>query len=327
MAPRLRAKGKTAAGTHVPVLLKEVMARLVPLAGEIVVDCTLGYGGHASQFAGRIGSDGKLIALDVDGKEFRATKRRLKDARCKCSFHNTNFGDIAEVLRQEEIDGADIIFADIGVSSMQVDDPARGISYKNDGPLDMRMDGRLEKTGADLLAELSQDQLSAMLWENSDEPDHEVLAQWIVAQRISRPITQVSELIRLIFNAKGLTEKTWKKKQKASSFGSAHPAARTFQALRIMVNDELGALKRLLAAGPDCLKPGGRIGIISFHSGEDRLVKRNFRDGYEAGIYEAISEKAIVPDKWEIMKNPRSSSARLRWARKAKEIPKQDHHS
>jgi len=318
MPPRLRAKGKTAPGTHVPVLLKDVMAQLTPLSGEIVVDCTLGYGGHAARFAGRIANDGKLIGLDIDVKELEGTKRRLEKAKCRLSFHNTNFGNIAEVLRKEEIDGADIIFADIGVSSMQVDDPARGISYKNDGPLDMRMDGRLEKTGADLLAELSKDQLSQMLRENSDEPDHEILAQWIVAQRISRPITKVSELIRLVFNVKGLTEKTWKKKQKASGFGSAHPAARTFQALRIMVNDELDALKRLLAAGPECLKPGGRIGIISFHSGEDRLVKGSFRGGYQAGVYEAISEKAIVPGKWEIMKNPRSSSARFRWARKAK---------
>lgn len=314
----MRAKGKTASGTHIPVLLKEVMAELAPAAGDIVVDCTLGYGGHACQFVRRIGSDGKLIGLDVDGKEIEGTKRRLKEAGCKKSFHNTNFGDIAEVLRQENIEGADIIFADIGVSSMQVDDATRGISYKSDGPLDMRMDGRLEKTGADLLAELTKDQLSAMLLENSDEPDHEVIAQWIIGQRISQPITQVCELVRLVFNAKGLTEKTWKKKQRASSFGSAHPAARTFQALRIMVNDELGVLKKLLAAAGDSLKPGGRIGIISFHSGEDRLVKQSFRDGYQAGIYDATSDKAIIPNKWEIMKNPRSSSARFRWARKAK---------
>ena len=318
MPPRSRAKGKTAAGTHAPVLLKEVMGKLTPSSGQIVVDCTLGYGGHASRFASRIGSDGKLIALDVDAKEFEATKRRLKDTRCRVSFHNTNFGEIAEVLRREEIDGVDIIFADIGVSSMQVDDSARGISYKNDGPLDMRMDIRLEKTGADLLAELSKEQLSDMLWEYSDEPDHEVIADWILAQRISHPITRVSQLVRLVFNAKGLTEKTWKKHQRTSQFGASHPAARTFQALRILINDELGALKKLLAKAPDCLRPGGRVGIISFHSGEDRLVKQAFREGYAEGIYEETSGKAIVPGKWEVMKNPRSSSARFRWARRAK---------
>ena len=314
MPPRIRAKGKTAPGTHVPVLLKDVMAQLTPSSGEIVVDCTLGYGGHASQFAGRIASDGKLIGLDVDGKELEGTKRRLKNAKCRLSFHNTNFGNIAEVLRKENIEDADIIFADIGVSSMQVDDPTRGISYKNDGPLDMRMDARLEKTGADLLAELSKDQLSQMLRENSDEPDHEVLAQWIAAQRISSPITKVSELIRLVFNAKGLTEKTWKKKQKASGFGSAHPAARTFQALRIMVNDEIGSLQRLLQAAPKCLKPGGRIGIICFHSGEDRLVKNNFRQSCDDGVYKSISKNALTPRTGEIVKNPRSASAKFRWA-------------
>lgn len=318
MPPRLRAKGKTAAGTHVPVLLKEVMGEIAPSSGQIVVDCTLGYGGHGSRFVSRIGSDGKLIALDVDTKELEAAKRRFKDAPCQVSFHNANFGDIAEVLRQEEIDGVDIIFADIGVSSIQVDDPARGISYKNDGPLDMRMDGRLEKTGADLLAELSKQELSDMLWEYSDEPDHEVIAGWILAQRISAPITRVDQLVRLVFNAKGLTEKTWKKHQRTSQFGGAHPAARTFQALRILVNDELGVLEKLLAEAPRCLGPGGRIGIISFHSGEDRLVKHAFRKGYVEGLYEETSGKAIVPNKWEVMKNPRSSSARFRWARKAK---------
>lgn len=318
MPPRLRAKGKTAAGTHVPVLLKEVMSQLVPSAGEIVVDCTLGYGGHGRQFANRIGSGGRLIGLDVDAGQLEKTKKRLSNLRAETSFYHMNFGDISEVLRDEQIAGADVIFADIGVSSMQVDDAGRGISYKNDGPLDMRMDTRLEKTGADFLAELSREELSDMLWEYSDEPDHEVIAEWIAGQRISQPITQVSQLVRLVFNAKGLTEKVWKKHQRTSQFGASHPAARTFQALRIQVNDELGSLKKLLAKAPDCLVGGGRIGIISFHSGEDRLVKDAFRKGYAEGVYEETSGKAIVPSRWEVMKNPRSSSARFRWARKAK---------
>ena len=313
----MRSKGKTPPGTHVPVLVKEVMLALKPLAGQTIIDCTLGYGGHTAHFANNITNAGKLIALDVDSEHLENAKRHLKDTQCQLSFHNTNFSNIAEVLQKENIEGADIIFADIGVSSMQVDDPARGISYKNDGPLDMRMDPNLEKTGADLLAELPQKKISTMLWENSDEPDHETIAQWIVNQRITKPITQVSELIRLIFNAKGLTEKTWKKIQKTAKFGSAHPAARTFQALRIMVNDELNSLKKLLNAAPDCLKPSGRIGIISFQPGEDRIVKEAFRKGHTEGIYEKICPKPITPSKWEIMKNPRSSSAKLRWARKA----------
>ena len=138
----------------------------------------------------------------------------------------------------------------------------------------------------------------------------------IVGQRTTQPITQVSQLLRLILNAKGMTEKTWKKRQKESGFGSLHPAARTFQALRILVNNELASIKELLRIAPYCLNPGGRIGIISFHSGEDRLVKHAFKEGYEQGIYEAFSKDAITPGIKEVMQNPRSSSARFRWARK-----------
>ena len=225
-----------------------------------------------------------------------------------------NFAGIANVLAKEQIDGYDIIFADLGVSSMQIDDPSRGISYKHEGPLDMRMDTRIQRTGADLLASLSQEELSQALAELSDEPDHDLIAQMIVGQRTVQPITQTSQLIRLVFNAKGLTEKTWKKQQRQSAFGSLHPAARTFQALRILVNDELASLKELLRVAPYCLRPGGRIGIISFHSGEDRLVKHAFRDGHEQGLYASISQDALVPRIQEKMQNPRSASAKFRWA-------------
>jgi 16S rRNA (cytosine1402-N4)-methyltransferase len=173
---------------------------------------------------------------------------------------------------------------------MQVDNADRGISYKNDGPLDMRMDKRLESTGADLLMTLSEEDLSKALWELSDEPDHARIAEWIVNQRRVMPITQVSQLVRLVFNSKGITERTWQKQQKTSRFGSLHPAARTFQALRILVNDEMKSLKTLLTTAPSCLRPGGRIGIISFQSGEDRLVKEAFSQGSADGSYEAISK-------------------------------------
>jgi 16S rRNA (cytosine1402-N4)-methyltransferase len=293
------------------------MACLRPEAGEIVADCTIGYGAHALEFIRLIGEKGRLVGFDVDGAELEKTRRRLAGQRAKMSFYHMNFAGIGNVLSSEKIEGYDIIFADLGVSSMQIDDPSRGISYKHEGPLDMRMDKRLKRTGADLVNTLSQKQLSQALWELSDEPDHEKIAQMIVAHRSIRPITQVLELVRLILNVKGMTERTWKKRQKESGFGSLHPAARTFQALRIFVNDELSALKELLRIAPYCLRPGGRIGIISFHSGEDRLVKRSFAEGYERGIYEAISKKAIVPRVKEIMANPRSSSAKFRWARRS----------
>ncbi len=229
------------------------------------------------------------------------------------SLHHMNFAGIGNVLAEEGIGGYDIIFADLGVSSMQVDDPGRGISYKHaDSPLDMRMDDRLTRTAADVLATISRQELSTALWEMSDEPDHEKLAEWIVSQRQVSPIARTGQLIRLIFNAKNTTEKLWKKQ---AEYKSLHPAARTFQALRILVNDELGVLKQLLRVAPAILRPGGRIGIISFHSGEDRLVKNTFRDGLRTGVFTAISEEVIRPSGAEVHANPRSSSAKFRWAR------------
>jgi 16S rRNA (cytosine1402-N4)-methyltransferase len=309
----LRARGKTPAGTHVPVLVEEVMACLNPKPGEIVADCTVGYGGHASEFLKRIGPTGKLIAMDMDSTELERTRNRLSKNNAPISFHHSNFAGLAKVLKNEGLAGCDIIFADLGVSSMQIDNPQRGMSYKHQGPIDMRMDARLKQTGADLLNTLSEEELSKAFLELADEPDHKKIAEFIVNQRNVTPITQTEQLIRIIFSVKGLTEKLWKK-QNRSGFGKLHPAARTFQALRILVNDELGSLKELLRISQYCLKPGGRIGIISFHSGEDRLVKRWFRDNVRTGIYQMASPDAIVPRIKEIMSNPRSSSAKFRWA-------------
>jgi 16S rRNA (cytosine1402-N4)-methyltransferase len=313
----LRAKGKTPAGTHIPVLIEEVVACLKPGPGRIVVDCTVGYGGHAGEFIKHIGPTGKLIALDVDNAELERTRNRLSEENKEnvpLSFHQSNFAGIANVLKKENLTGCDIIFADLGVSSMQIDNPDRGMSYKNKGPLDMRMDNRLKQTGADLLNRLSEEELSSALWELADEPDHQEIAHQIVSQRAVQPILQTSQLIRIIFQVRGLTPKKWQQQNKASKFGSLHPAARTFQALRILVNDEIGALRELLRIAPYCLRPGGRIGIISFHSGEDRLVKHSFRDNVRNGIYQLAAKEPIVPRVKEIVSNPRSSSAKFRWA-------------
>jgi 16S rRNA (cytosine1402-N4)-methyltransferase len=278
----------------------------------------MGFGGHAVKFIQRIGETGKYVGMDIDGEHIERTSRKLSALKVETAFHRINFSEIADVAAQSAPDGFDIIFADLGISSMQVDDASRGISYKSDGPLDMRMDDRLEKTGADLLVELTEEQLSEILWKYSDEPDHKLIAQWIAGQRLSNPITTVNQLVRLVINAKGLTEKTWKKKNKSMPFGSAHPAARTFQAIRIAVNGEIDSLEKLLSDAPNCLKPGGMIGIMSFQSGEDKLVKHAFKAGLEDGTYHEISKKAITPAKWEIMKNSRSSSARFRWAKRSK---------
>ncbi|MDD5011172.1 MAG: 16S rRNA (cytosine(1402)-N(4))-methyltransferase RsmH [Phycisphaerae bacterium] len=310
----LRAKGKTPAGSHIPVLLEEVLGCLKPKAGQVVADCTVGYGGHTLEFIKYIGPTGRLIAFDVDGAELERTRKRFGKAETPISFYHSNFAGIAKAMKEEKLDGFDIIFADLGVSSMQIDNPHRGISYKNDGPLDMRMDDRLKQTGADLLNSLSEEELAKAFWELSDEPDCKEIARTIVAQRGVGPITTVSQLVRLVFAVKGMTVNSWKKKQRSSKFGSLHPAARTFQALRILVNDEMGSLKELLRVGPYCLRPGGKIGIISFHSGEDRLVKQSFRDGVETGVYQSAAKNAIVPRRQEIMSNPRCASAKFRWA-------------
>jgi len=314
-----RARGHTPAGTHVPVLPREVIAWLRPARGEVVADCTVGYGSHAVKFLEGIGRTGRLIGFDVDGKELERARPRLAACGVPLGLYHRNFTFLAEALKVEGLDGADIIFADLGVSGMQVDDPSRGISYKNEGPLDMRMDDRLERTGADLLATLSREELSAALRELSDEPDHERIADWLVRQRAVQPITRTSQLVRLVFDAKGLSRKTWRE-ETSTRHGELHPAARTFQALRILVNNELENLKELLRIAPGCLRPGGRIGIIGFHSGEDRLVKRSFREGKRAGVYRAISDSVIQPRAGEVRANPRSASAKFRWARKEQAV-------
>jgi 16S rRNA (cytosine1402-N4)-methyltransferase len=315
----LLAKGKTPAGSHIPVLTEEVLACLIPKPGEIVVDCTVGYGGHASEFLRHIGPTGKLIALDVDSAELERTRHRLSYENVPAcglavSFHRSNFAGIAKVLKKENLSDCDIIFADLGVSSMQIDNPDRGMSYKKDGPLDMRMDDRLKQNGADLLNRLSEEDLSKAFWELADEEDHQKIARLIVERRSAQPFVRTLQLVDVVFDAKRITKKTWQKQNRASKSGLLHPAARTFQALRILVNDELGCLKELLRIAPYCLRPGGRIGIISFHSGEDRLVKLSFRDNVRKGIYQSATEEPIVPQIKEIISNPRSVSAKFRWA-------------
>ena len=313
MGAHIRAQGRTPAGTHVPVLLAEVLQSLDPRPGRTVCDCTLGHGGHALECLLRIGPAGRLIGFDMDGRHIERTERRIREA-CRetgwepdCRLYRRNYAGIRQIQAQEAPEGFDAILADLGVSSMQVDDPARGMSYKYpDSPLDMRMDDRLQRTAADLLGTISEAELSEALWTLADEPDHERIAREVVRQRAERPIRRVGDLLEVIARAKG-----------TGADRRGDDAALTFQALRIMVNDELGALKALLREAPACLGPGGRIGIISFHSGEDRLVKHALRDGLAAGLYAAVSPEAIRPTPREIHDNPRSRSARLRWAQRA----------
>jgi len=314
----LQAKGKTPAGTHVPILVAEIMDLLKPAAGQIVADCTLGYGGHAAEFAKRIGPSGRLIALDVDAVELERTRQRLTSLYpdVPMTFVRSNFAGIDKVMQSEAPEGFDILFADLGLSSMQIDDPERGMSFRKDGPLDMRMDQRRPRTAADLLAELSEEQLADALWQLSDEPDHLAIARHIVNRRQAQPLLRIRQLVELVLEVKGLTLTEYRQRQRQKP--GLHPAARTFQTLRMLVNDELGTLSQLLRVAPYCLRPAGRIGIISFHSGEDRLVKHAFADGLRAGLYSAVSETVITPTRQEIVANSRSASAKFRWALRAR---------
>lgn len=332
MQDHVRAQGRTPAGTHVPILCAEVMETLAPQPGDVVVDGTLGYGGHAGAFLERIGPEGRLIGLDLDARQLQRTAERWRleptEAAMPVSgrsglwrplphvcFRHMHFAGVGKALAAEGLEGCDVLFADLGASSMQLDDPTRGFSYQHDGPLDMRMNGQGRQTAADLLQTLTAEELAAALRGLGDEPDHAAIARGIIRLREHAPIRRTPELVRLIFEAKRIDFKTWRKNRQEGDT-TLHPAARTFQSLRILVNDELRGLEQLLRVAPYCLRPGGRVGLLSFHSGEHDRIARAFQAGRDAGVYEVACPSPIRPGAAEKASNPRSRSALFQWARR-----------
>lgn len=309
-----RPRRSTPEGTHRPVLLDEVLAALAPKPGEVMADCTTGWGGHSAALLERVGPTGRLVALDMDPENLARARERLGPLGHPFSAHHMNFAGLAGVLGAEGITAVDGVLADLGMSSMQVDDAERGFSYRRDGPLDMRMDRTRGRTAAELLAAISPEELAASLRELADEERADRLAPAIVAAARAGALQRTTDLARVIEEAAGV--KDWRLRPKQGQW-ETHPAARTFQALRIMVNRELANLTQLLRVLPTILRPGGRATIISFHSGEDRLVKAAFRDGLRAGTYAAASEDPVRATFEERTNNPRSRSAKLRWARVA----------
>jgi 16S rRNA (cytosine1402-N4)-methyltransferase len=308
-----RGPRSTPQGEHRPVLLDEVLSVLRPQPGEIFVDCTLGWAGHAVELLRRVTPGGRLIAFDLDADNLPRARVRLDEVGGDFTLHHGNFAGVALALAAQGIEQIDGLLADLGMSSMQVDDAVRGFSYARDGPLDMRMDRTRGRSAAELLATISEVELARALRDYGDEPEAERVAAVIVAARQERPLQRTSELARLLVEAQG--QGTWRLHPEKGKW-NLHPAARTFQALRILVNRELANLEHLLRLLPLLLRPGGRAAIISFHSGEDRLVKAAFREGQRSGIYGEISPEPIRATFAERTANPRSRSAKLRWARR-----------
>ena len=313
----LRGQRSTAAGEHRPVLLEEVLAALELQPGNIVVDCTIGWAGHAAELLRRVGPQGRLLGLDLDADNLQKARVRLETVGHPFSLHHANFAGLANFLASEDLAGADVVLADLGMSSTQVDDVERGFSYVRDGPLDMRMDRSRGRTAAQVLATISERELAQGLRDLGDEPDADRLAAAIIAARQQRPIERTTDLSRVIVEASQSAQRggRWRLHPSPGRW-NLHPAARTFQALRILVNRERANLQQLLRVLPTCLRPGGRAAIISFHSGEDRLVKSAFRDGLRHGNYQDVSEEPVRPTFAERTANPRARSAKLRWARR-----------
>lgn len=296
---------------HIPVLMGQVLDALAPRPGQVVVDCTVGLGGHAAALLARVSpGGGRLIGIDFDPANLAAARARLEAVGGRFDLFHNNFAALPTVLAQAGVERVDAVLADVGVASTQIDDPARGFSYRRPGPLDMRMDPTRGRPASELINRLSERELSAALLELGDETDAPQIARLVVKRRRVKPITTTEELTALVCEARDFT-------LRRAAGAKLHPAARTFQALRVLVNRELANLDRLLAVLPDCLKPGGVAAVISFHSGEDRRVKDAFREGLRGGVYAAVSREPLTADEAERAANPRSRSAKLRWARTA----------
>jgi 16S rRNA (cytosine1402-N4)-methyltransferase len=296
-------------------MLGEVLAALDPKPGEVVVDCTLGYAGHAVELLRRVGPMGKLIGFDLDPANLSAAREKLIAVSPSFTLHHGNFAGFPAALAAEGLEGCDCLVADLGMSSMQVDDPDRGFSFMRDGPLDMRMDPTRGRTAAELLNSLPAEDLATAFRELGDEPEAEKIAAAIAQQRVTNPLERTRELMDLILEAAPVRINPHPRKGEPTPRQQRiRPTARVFQALRILVNRELANLQELLRVLPWCLRPGGRAAIISFHSGEDRLVKNAFKEGQRTGVFERISEDPIRPTPSERLENPRSRSAKLRWA-------------
>lgn len=303
-------QGRTPAGMHRSICVDEIMEFLKIIPGQIGLDATLGYGGHSLEILKYLSPNGRLYAIDVDPFELPRTRDRLTSLGFGSEIliiKKRNFSDIDQIA--SETGPLNFVLADLGVSSMQIDNPERGFSFKIEGPLDLRLNPKSGKSATALLRTISQDRLENLFIENADEPHAEIIAKAIISEikkgviiatttQLQQTIKKALEFLPLI-NHKDDIKKS---------------CQRCFQALRIEVNDEFGALDSFLEKLPDALAPGGRVAILSFHSGEDRRVKKSFQSLFRDCIYSEIAPDPIRPSTQECNSNPRARSAKLRWA-------------
>ena len=312
---RVISKGSTPAGMHISICVQEILTFLQIKPGMKGLDATLGYGGHSRKMLEALQGRGHLYALDVDPIEIVKTTKRLREAGFSEEIFTPISENFANVDRVAEQYGSfDFLLADLGVSSMQIDNPERGFSYKQEGPLDLRLNPQNGEPASERLQKMNREEIEGMLIDNSDEPYAAEIARAIAGRnRKGQKIDTTTKLAELIGETLDfLPEKERKEAVKKS-------CARVFQALRIDVNSEFEVLEAFLTKLPSCMAPGGRIAILTFHSGEDRLVKHAFKEGKKAGIYSEAAEDVIRPSSEECAKNPRAKSTKMRWAVRAEE--------
>jgi len=306
-------KGNTPAGMHISIMVKEILDFLKIQPGETGFDATLGYGGHTKAMMECLQGEGHMYATDVDPEESAKTKKRLEEqgfGESILTIKLQNFCTIDEIAK--EAGGFDFILADLGVSSMQIDNPKRGFSFRADGPLDLRLNQQKGISAAERLDQISREELAGMLYENSDEPYCEEIAKAITDEiRKGNRIDSTTKLRTVIENTLDFLPE----KEKKDTIRKT--CQRVFQALRIDVNQEFEVLYEFMEKLPDALKPGGRVAILTFHSGEDKLVKKALKAGYKAGIYSDYAKDVIRPSMQECAQNGRARSTKMRWAVKA----------
>ena len=306
-------KGRTPAGMHLSICVNEIIEFLQIKPGQTGLDATFGYGGHSKEILKLLAPGGLLYAIDVDPIELPKTTERMAAMGFGPDVlvaKKMNFSDIDQVTEEEEI--FNFVLADLGLSSMQIDNPERGFSLKAEGPLDLRLNPKSGKPASAILPKLSREELQEILWFNSDEPYAEFIAEAITSKfEKGGKIETTTQLQELIAEALDFLPKKERKELIKKS------CQRCFQAIRIYINDEFGVLDKFLEKLPYTLAPGGRVAILTFHSGEDRRVKKAFQNMHRAGVYKEIAREPIRPSGAEIFNNPRAKSAKLRWAIKS----------